>query len=323
MEFKSVQIWLKYVNGLPWLRGCLDASSWLAFLRAGSLGVDSDISLKEVCERIGFAGDHPRKSKVRSQLRRAYEFIKTADAIRSLEDQNVRKFKPKFNADFAAKFAKQVPPITADWLRRHSAIPALPQTPIEFLWGLYTAGERILTFTDPRSRGELWTKDKARCDRLQLKHLEHGHREGVWFLPQPVDGLEHYNPRQARVSRRSEESITAFRFVVLESDCQSTEQWLRIVVQLPLPIVSICTSGGKSVHALARIDAPSKAAWDAIVRDGLLPRLVTLGVDGQVLTAVRLSRLPGCYRDDRIQELLYLNPDADGEPIWKGTYDES
>jgi len=50
---------------------------------------------------------------------------------------------------------------------------------------------------------------------------------------------------------------------------------------------------------------------------------VTLGVDGQVLTAVRLSRLPGCYRDDRIQELLYLNPDADGEPIWKGTYDES
>jgi hypothetical protein len=32
--------WLDYVHTLPWQRGHLDESSWNAFLRAATLGID-------------------------------------------------------------------------------------------------------------------------------------------------------------------------------------------------------------------------------------------------------------------------------------------
>jgi hypothetical protein len=251
-------------------------------------------------------------------LRRAIGFTKTARAVRRHEPNTGREFKPSFDPYFAEKFAERVPAITNEWLRRQSGVPLLPITPAEFLWQLYNFGERIAIFTDQRSQGYIWRKDKLRCDRAELDRFVSGHPDGVWFLPQPVDGLKHYNPRQDRISRRSEESITSFRFAVLESDCQPVEQWLRILVQLPLPIVSITTSGRKSVHALVRVDAASKRAWDLIVREGLLPRLVKLGADPQALTTVRLSRLPGCYRSERQQELHYFDPLATAKPIWKG-----
>jgi hypothetical protein len=137
-----------------------------------------------------------------------------------------------------------------------------------------------------------------------------------------VDGQYHFNPRQNSMSRRSEESITAWRYAVLECDHKPKETWLpvwlRILVQLPLPIVSITYSGDKSLHALLRVDAASKAAWDQLVRGRLLPRLVPLGADPQALRAVQLTRLLGCYRGDSLQELLYLNLRAVSGPIWKG-----
>jgi len=153
-------------------------------------------------------------------------------------------------------------------------------------------------------------------DRDELASFAKGHADGVWFLANPVDGKEHFNERQQRMSRRSEESIRSFRFAVLESDCQPLEQWLRILVQLPLPIVSITSSGGKSLHALVRVDANSKTNWDETIR-AIKPKLVYLGADANALTAVRLTRLANCYRGERFQELLYLNPAPTDDSIWR------
>jgi hypothetical protein len=72
------------------------------------------------------------------------------------------------------------------------------------------------------------------------------------------------------------------------------------------------------LHALLRVEAQSKASWDELVRGRLLPRLVQLGADPQALTAIRLTRLPNCYRGERLQELLYLDPSPDDDPIWRG-----
>jgi len=152
-------------------------------------------------------------------------------------------------------------------------------------------------------------------DRDELASFAKGHADGVWFLANPVDGKEHFNERQQRMSRRSEESIRSFRFAVLESDCQPLEQWLRILVQLPLPIVSITSSGGKSLHALVRVDANSKTNWDETIR-AIKPKLIYLGADANALTAVRLTRLANCYRGNRLQELIYLNPSPSGKPIF-------
>lgn len=175
----------------------------------------------------------------------------------------------------------------------------------------------MLIFSEYRSQGqELWQNYSLHLpDRDELERFSKGYSDGIWFLANPVDGKEHFNERQQRMSRRSEESIRSFRYVVLESDRQDPDQWMRIIVQLPLPIVSITSSGGKSLHALVLVGARSKLHWDDTVRL-IWPRLVQLGADPAALTAVRLTRLPNCHRGKRLQELLYLDPKPNGEPIW-------
>jgi hypothetical protein len=102
--------------------------------------------------------------------------------------------------------------------------------------------------------------------------------------------------------------------MVLENDEADESEWLACLVQLPLRIAAIYTSGGKSIHALVRIDAGSKPQWDR-ERDAIKPVVVTLGADPNAMTAVRLSRLPGTMRGERPQQLLYLDPNPDGSPI--------
>jgi hypothetical protein len=133
---------------------------------------------------------------------------------------------------------------------------------------------------------------------------------GIWFLCNPVDGQWHPNPRQNdEPSCRSEESLIAFRYIVLESDIAPSDLWVAFVVQVPARIAAIYTSGSRSIHTLIQIDAKSKAEWDAIAGQWKRP-LKVLGGDAGCLSAVRLSRLPGCARPEKngFQRLLYLAP---------------
>jgi len=177
------------------------------------------------------------------------------------------------------------------------------------------SGEKVLIFSEMETQGQMvWEADKS--DVIQNSHLPVG-PDGVWFLPQPVDGEYHPNPRlNGKMSRRSEESVTAWRFAVLESDKADADDWLRCLVQMPLRIACISDSGGRSIHALVRVDAASKKDWDKQIA-AVKPLLVTLGADNGALTAVRLSRLPHAKRGERVQRLLYLNTQPGGVPILK------
>lgn len=309
--------WTHYVDSLPWERGALDQSTWWAALRGATLGVAPSVVLETAAARIKAAGDSPKAAKLNQQIRRAYAYA-------GAEQQNGAwqrppEARPAFEPDHAAAFAKRVPQsVDVAWVRAHSPVkvPWL-LTPAEFLFRVYELGDQVLVFSDYHSQGQtLWQKYSWHLDPDELNSFVYGHLFGVWFLCNPVDGHSHFNERQARMSRRSEESIRSFRYAVLESDCQPLDQWLRILVQLPLPIVSITHSGGKSLHALVMVDANSKVSWDETIR-AIKPKLIYLGADVNALTAVRLTRLPNCYRGDRLQELLYLNRNPSEEPIWK------
>ena len=171
-------------------------------------------------------------------------------------------------------------------------------------------------FADQNSQGQWeWTNPGEDFDPDALRGSRRGNPEGVWFLSNPVNGRWTLNDR-GRKSRRSRQNVTSFRHMVVESDKVSADLWLAVLVQLPLSIVAIYTSGGRSIHALIRLNATSKEQWDERA-DLLKPSLITLGADEKAMSAVRLTRLPGCERVEtgQMQRLLYLNPSSDGTPI--------
>lgn len=203
----------------------------------------------------------------------------------------------------------------AAWLQTISPLAVAELDAAQVLARLYPthAGENVLVFSDMRSQGQMLWRAKD-GPWLRGDDLPSG-PEGVWFLPQPVDGKYHPNPRMGgKQSRRSEESVTAWRYAVLESDEAEPEDWLRCLIQMPLRIACICESGGRSTHGLVRLDAASKQDWDEKIR-AIKPVVVTLGADAGALSAVRLTRLPQARRGKRVQRLLYLNPTPEPVPI--------
>jgi len=224
-------------------------------------------------------------------------------------------------------------PVDEGWMIDRSPVSVAGCTPEVFLGHLYRPGERVLIFTKFNSQGQFLFWQGHGCYRLAdqpgvkavRSELPKGGPEGVWFLCAPVDGQWYVNPRvfdqhgQPKKSRRSMEAVQAWRYMVLESDEADPRLWLNFLAQLPLPISAIYTSGGRSIHALVRVDAESKEMWDKIKRV-VLPLFTKLGADGGAITAVRLTRLPGCLRGNRLQRLLYLNPapDPGGVPIGNG-----
>jgi len=268
--------------------------------------VPASIVIEEIAARIRMAGDYPRPGKLEQQWRRASMSVesepRSPGPIVPIE-------RPAFDPAYAKQIADRVPAsVDLKWIRSRSPISPGWVTPAQYLAMVFRLGDQILVFIDQRSQGQaVFQNWSTSPDRNALQAFTNDHEKGVWFLSNPIDGQYHHNPQQGTMSRRSKESVTAFRHVVLESDCQPTAQWLRILVQIKLPILSIVSSGGKSLHALCRINASSKDEWDQKV-GRFMPWLVKVGADRGAMTAVRLTRLPGCYRGDSLQELLYLNP---------------
>lgn len=220
------------------------------------------------------------------------------------------EFSPEKLRGLAAKWRRSdgKSQVTVEWLANRSAADPFTIGPATYLAAMYRPGEKVLVFTVYRSQGQaLWPSDEVPTVG----------EDGVWYLAQPVTGETLPNPRTGKMSRRSMESVTAFRYLVLESDQADSSDWLGFIVQLPLRIEALYTSGGRSVHALVRVDCTSHSQWEEYVR-GLMPTLNLLGmagVDPAALTSVRLTRLPGCLRAGRLQKLLFFMPNRPADDV--------
>lgn len=286
------------------------------------------------------------------------------------EPRAERENVPAFRPDALRAYVEGMPTITREDLKAMSPVPVDRATPADFFEVLYGTNERLLVFTNFYSQGDFLYQVGAGSCRLSetrkvkavVSPLPTTGREGVWFLCNPVNGRwepgatkrtwvtlppELHGPPypklvEAKWGRRTWQNVTSFRYAVLESDVAAEDQWIKALVKLPLPIVAIYTSGGKSLHALVRIDASDKLTWDAWVRGkspgqylrhtAIMDLVCPLGADPNALTAVRLTRLPFTYREGtkpknapykrysepRLQELLYLCPQPLNKPMpWK------
>jgi hypothetical protein len=209
------------------------------------------------------------------------------------------------------------------WLWERSPKRPETQNAFSFLAHLYAPGELVHVFDKfdgIEGKKPLVTVKIGRpMDCRVPDSIRYGGRfgDGIWFLCNPVNGQWHPNPRETnKLSCRSEESITSFRYAVLESDQAASEDWLAFIVQLPIKIAAIYTSGSRSIHCLIRLDARTKAEWDAQIQPLKRP-LKLLGADAGCMSAVRLTRLPGCWRPNKngFQKLLYLCPNPTAGPL--------
>ncbi len=260
-----------------------------------------------------------------------------ASAPRAEQGPKVPPYDAGKLVEFAAGYRRGE--VSLDWLAERSPVPvptakeqeAGPRETADlFLNTLYRKGDRVLIFTRYFSQGDWLVEVGGENLRLGDKPgvasvpslLPTGAGEGIWFLTAPCEGVWKPVPdlENPRMGRRHEACVTRFPFILLESDHAPEALWLRALMLIPLPVVALYSSGGKSIHALVSVDCASKAEFDQC-RDVLRAVLCPLGADGAAMTAVRLSRLPGClrfgkrqpdgykrYDRPRLQRLVYLNP---------------
>lgn len=234
------------------------------------------------------------------------------DSIRSARHAEPGKRRKRVDFDeFRARALAARLPIAdyASYLAQRSPVDCGRVSIHEFFELLYRPGEIVRLFANERSQGWQYVVG----ERRNLDGFGAG-EDGAWFLANPVNGKVAVNPRTGRSSRRSKENLTAHRYGLIESDQMSENEWTAILAQLPLPIVSVTHSAGKSLHALVRVDAPDAVDYERI-REGLRTRLVPLGACESSLSSVRLTRLPGYFRRGREQKLLFLNPAPTATPI--------
>jgi hypothetical protein len=311
---------------LVWDWGLSKADA-LPYLKTYNERCDPSWEESELERKLAQALDYPEHKTTRGHL--------VGEGYSPLEETDGKEQAPKqapaprlaFDPERLARLAAKLPEtVDAAYLEARSKFTCWNRTPAGFLHKLYRPGERIVLFNVFESQGcEVWEHPGPVGNLANLNHFTAGCENGVWFLAAPVTGkfveLERLKSKRnpAGRSRRCEECVTAWRFVLLESDKADPDQWLKALVQWPLPIAAIYLSGKRSIHVLLQIDAGSKKEWDRIVRKHLEPKLVPFGTCPGSLTGVRLTRLPGCMREEtgQLQALLYLDDEPDCTPICK------
>lgn len=118
---------------------------------------------------------------------------------------------------------------------------------------------------------------------------------GAWVRLNPMDGKGVRN-----------ENVTDHRHVLAESDILPLDKQIAVIRALNLPCAALVHSGGKSIHAIVKIDAGQDAKLYRDRVDFLFRVLDRNGfkVDRQCRNPARLSRLPGVARGERKQYLL-------------------
>lgn len=338
VDVENMRAWQEFLGTLAWSEGNFTATVWDAALRAASLFIPYQVAFDEIAGRVR-TEKHVADNWFERNISRAFAAAGIDSKSSGFRGQRSgeERARATFKNECLAKVAgTMVTEVSTQWLRERSAIDPFEMDPGQFLEFLYEPGERVVIFDSFRSQGQ-WIWDHERGFRSSTiapaavyetkgKPYERdgghfsagfaGPGDGVWYLCNPVDGDWHWmeDGENSRWSRRWEPCVTSWRYMVLESDKADARQWVAMAVQLPLRISAIYTSGGKSVHVLVRVDARSKAQWDEW-KEQIKPILVTLGADPGCLSAVRLTRLPGCRRGDKFQKLLYLNPAPTMAPI--------
>lgn len=130
---------------------------------------------------------------------------------------------------------------------------------------------------------------------------------GAWIRFNPMDGKGAKN-----------ENVTEYRYALVESDTLDLHKQYAIIKELELPVAALVYSGGKSIHAIVKVEAGTyqeyrknvEYLYKACEKNGLV-------VDTQNKNPSRLSRMPGVTRNGKKQYLIDTNIGKSTWAEWK------
>lgn len=134
---------------------------------------------------------------------------------------------------------------------------------------------------------------------------DYNRKAGAWVRVNPLDG-----------KGVKDANVTDYRYVLIESDSLPVERQNALIRELELPVVTLTYTGGKSLHAVVKVDAKDRDEYRkrvAYIFD--VCRKNGLDIDKACRNPSRLSRLPGFERGERLQFLVGTN-------IGKGSFEE-
>lgn len=193
---------------------------------------------------------------------------------------------------------------------------------IKYLETLFDASENVGYVTETWEKDGKYLPTKGCWDRTSGELIEalskcggdigavlgdYTPAAGAWIRFNPLDGKGVRN-----------ENVSDFRYALVESDETDIDKQNSILRSLELPIACLVYSGGKSLHAIVRIDAASYEEYRKRV-DYLYNVCMKNGikVDSQNRNPSRLSRMPGVIRGGKKQYLLDTNIGKSDWNEWK------
>lgn len=192
---------------------------------------------------------------------------------------------------------------------------------ISYLETLFDADDNVGYVTESWERDGRFLPSKGCCDRTAGELIQQLHKYhdvgavfgdcnpnvGAWIRFNPLDGKGVKN-----------ENVTEYRYALVESDSMELEKQNALIRELELPVACLVYSGGKSVHAIVRIDAGTYDEYRKRV-DYLYSVLKKNGlqVDTQNKNPSRLSRMPGVMRKGHKQFLMATNIGKASFQEWK------
>lgn len=193
---------------------------------------------------------------------------------------------------------------------------------IRYLETLFESTENVGYVTSSWERDGRFMPTKGNYDRTAgelIEQLSHCRGDigsvigdcnpevGAWIRFNPLDGKGVKN-----------DNVTDYRYALVESDSMDLEKQNALVRELELPIACLVYSGGKSIHAIVHIDAPTYEEYRRRV-DYLYGVLKKNGmeVDTQNKNPSRLSRMPGVTRNGKKQYLIDTNIGKSSFAEWR------
>ena len=197
---------------------------------------------------------------------------------------------------------------------------------VTYLETLFEAGDNVGYVTETWENEDggkrKYLPTKGSCDRTagELIHLlkncggdigsvlgDYKTEAGAWIRFNPLDGKGVKN-----------ENVTEYRYALVESDSMPIAQQHAVIRELELPVAVLVYSGGKSLHAIVRIDAPNYEEYRKRV-DYLYKVCKENGleIDRQNRNPSRLSRLPGVIRGEHKQFIVDRNIGKADFSEWK------